>query len=378
MNALKLKVYKFMQRFEHSFKTLNRIEISKAALLHNFDYFNSFSPGTNCIPVLKSNAYGCGLEQISSILKEREFPYIAVDGYFEALRIRQVTKQPLLIMGYIHPDNIPFLDYHNMAFVVHDEEIISAFGALNKHVKIHLEINTGMNRYGIQPERLDFFISLIKCYKNLELDGVMSHLADADNEDNSNSLSQQRLFQQCLDKIFAAGFKPKHIHLAQTAGSIQIPNDMTNSIRVGIGLYGISPVNRFETLKPVASLKSTVAKVIELNTGDRVSYNGTYTASKPMKIGVLPIGYYEGVPRALSNAGAVNAGGKTLPIVGRVCMNHMMIDLMDQDLKVGDEVVIIDSEPQAKNSLENIAAAHNLFPYELMVKINENVRRVIV
>ncbi|HSH31445.1 MAG TPA: alanine racemase, partial [Candidatus Saccharimonadales bacterium] len=373
------------RRLTKDFQTLNRIELSRPAVLANFDLIQSLNPGCAVIPVLKSNAYGHGLAQIAEILQARRFPYLAVDGYFEALRVRQLSRQPVLVMGWIHPANYRQMRCRDFAFVVSDPESVTALGQTGQMVRIHLEINTGMNRYGVAPGDLPGLIDLIKSFPNLKLEGVMSHLADADNTDNSYTNRQLDLFEAAVKRVQARGFRPALIHLAQTAGSTKVKPDWCNAVRLGIGLYGLNPLDPrdqhypdLEGLRPALALVSTISKVVDLQKGDRVSYNGTFTAAGPTRLGVLPLGYYEGVDRVLGNRGWVKFGDDYLPIVGRVCMNHTMIDLLSSAAKLGDELSVMSPNPPDRNSVQNLCRQYDLFAYELLAGLSPDLRRVIV
>lgn len=375
----------WLKRFERSYRTLNRVEISESAIKNNLQVMADLNPGRTVFPVLKSNAYGHGLEAVLMILKDVGLDYVAVDGYFEALTIRRmVPHQSVLVMGYIHPDNFRNLRADGMTFVVHDQPTIQAIADTKRPTKIHLELNTGMNRHGIQPKELPQYLELISRYPNLELEGVMSHLADADGESDLYTARQTELFDKAVEYIKKKGFDPGFIHLAQTAGSLRSKSQTANAFRLGIGLYGITPLpavgigESLTKLQPVLTLKSTIAKVIELKPGERVSYNGHFTAKRPTRIGVLPLGYYEGVPRALSNRGVVKFGTHFLPIAGTVCMNHTMVDLTGTEAKYGDELVVISGDPRDQNSVVQIAERHKLHRYELVTRLNEHVRRAVV
>lgn len=373
-----------LRKLEKDYATHNRIEVSRAALLHNLDLFEDLS-GLPAIPVLKGNAYGHGIAQVAEALKGHKLPYIAVDGYFEALRIREVSNQPVLVMGAILPQNYQGLKYDNFAFVVHDEASIRALGATGKRIKVHLEANTGMNRYGAKPDEVVRLTKLILQHKNLALEGVMSHLADSDGDDPTTVDAAVGHFDACVRAIQQAGANPTLFHVAQTAGSLKAKSKYANAFRLGIGLYGINPFprdhrlhNQLKELQPALRLVSTITKVIDLQKGDKVSYNYTFTAPKAMRIGVLPLGYYEGVNRTLSNKGVVKVGDQFAPITGRVCMNHTMISLDGVPARVGDEVTIYSSNPQDCNAIDNIASEHQLFNYNLLTALSHDVRRILV
>ncbi len=374
----------FSKRYRY--KTLNLIEIKRSAVLHNFRLVQAQHPGHSIIPVLKSNAYGHGLKEMAAILNDAGCDLLAVDGYFEAGQIRHTTKHRILVLGYVLPENVRLLDTRRCSFVVQDIAGLEAFARLHRKVRIHLELNTGMNRLGLQPNELQPYLDVLKLFPKLELEGVMTHLADADNEvDNSFTHKQVEEFDAQLAQILAQGFRPRFVHIAQTAGSTKATSIHANAVRLGIGIYGVNPLTLTDAhyadladLQPVLALKSTIIKVVVLQKGDRVSYNGTFTAPKAMHIGILPLGYYEGVPRELSNAGVVSSGESMLPIVGRVCMNHTMVDLGQTPRKVGDEVTVFSSDPAAPNSVARLCAAQRLFPYTLLTGLSGSVRRKIV
>ena len=378
-------LYQRQQRAARQYETLNHITLSRAAVLHNVAAIQAGHPKFGIIPVLKSNAYGHGLREMAQILNDTECPLLAVDGYFEAGKIRHLTRHRILVLGYILPQNVPLLDTKRCSFVVQDIAGLEAFGQLRRSVRVHLELNTGMNRLGLRTDELPPYLQVLKKYPNLKLEGIMTHLADADNgADDSFTERQTKEFDAAVGKILAWGFRPKYIHIAQTAGSAKVDSAYANALRLGIGLYGINPLSpddpsysKLAGLRPVLELTSTIIKTIDLAPGDRVSYNGIFTAKKPMRIAVLPLGYYEGVPRELSNNGAVTHGNHTLPIVGRVCMNHTMIDVGDSSLRVGDTVTVFSANPAEPNSVARLSVEHHLFPYSLLTGLSSSIRRDI-
>lgn len=382
--SLRAKLDQTLKHFEKDFATHNHVEVSRSALLHNVEVFEKLS-GQQIIPVIKGNAYGHGIKVVVKALRGKAFPYVAVDGYFEALRIREVSKQPVLIMGAILPENFARMKYNGFAFVVQNEPSIRALGSTKKHLKVHLECNTGFNRYGAEANELTTLTKLILSYKNLTLEGVMSHLADADGDDPQTVGTAVEAFDACVEIVRAAGARPPLIHVAQSMGSVVAVSKYANAVRVGIGLYGVNPFPRshahhddLNDLRPAMCLVSTITQVRELNKGDQVSYNYTFTSPKHMKIGVLPLGYYEGVNRALSNAGVVKIGDEFAPIIGRVNMNHTIISLEGIEANVGDEVVVYSNDLRDPNAIVNIAHDHNLFVYSLLTGISPDVRKVLV
>lgn len=383
--SIRKKLDAVHRRFEKEYVTHNLIEISQSAILYNIQLFENLT-GKVTIPVLKGNAYGHGIELVAQILKNKRLPYIAVDGYFEALRIRNVSKQPILIMGAVLPENFSRLKYDNFTFVVDNVPVIQALGQTGKKIKVHLECNSGMNRYGAEPDEINDLTKLILSYKNLELEGVMSHLADSDGDDPSTVDKAVTIFDACVEKVKAAGANPTMFHVAQTAGSLQAKSKYANAIRVGIGTYGINPFppthklyEKLHTeLQPALRFTSTITNIHTLKKGDKVSYNYTFTAPYSMKIGVIPVGYYEGVNRALSNKGIVKINNDYSQITGRVCMNLTMISLENTNAQIGDPVTIFSNNPADANSIDNISKTYGLFNYNLLTALSSDIRRVIV
>lgn len=383
--SVRKNVDSLLKRFEKQYETHNLIEVSRSAILHNLDVFEKLSE-KQVIPVLKGNAYGHGIEIVAQALKDRSLPYIAVDGYYEALRIREVSKQPILVMGAVLPANFARIKYDNFAFVVQDKETINALGNTGKKIKVHLECNSGMNRYGAAPDQMIALTKLILRHKNLVLEGIMSHLADSDGSDQQTVDAAVEVFDSSVEAVRSAGAKPTMFHVAQTAGSLKAKSKYATAVRVGIGTYGINPFaaghklhqKLTNELRPALRLTSTITKIIELNAGDKVSYNYTYIAPKKMRIGVLPLGYYEGLNRALSNAGFIKIGQQYAPIVGRICMNHTMFSLDGIDVKPNDKVVVYSDVPGDQNSIDRVAEKHGLFNYNLLTALSPDVRRILV
>ena len=384
--SLRARLYQGYKKTKRPLFVYNEITISRSAILYNFDFFQKLHPNGYAIPVLKSNAYGHGIEQITEILRARSFPYIAVDGYYEADVVHRVSNQPVLVMGAIHPSNFEKISFKRVAFVVHDLQIIKALSKQKRRVKIHLELETGMSRHGIPINDLPRYLSILKTAPQIEVEGVMSHLADADNPDSQDYVQTQvERYDAAVEKVLKAGFHPKYFHIANTGGSIKARSKYANTIRLGIGLYGLNPLEKadpfhkvLEQLKPALTLTSTVTKILALKKGDTVSYNRTYKVKKATHIAVLPLGYYEGVPRQLSNIGKVQYVDRYFSVAGRVTMNHTMVDIGDETVEVGDRMTLISANKRSRVSVTKLPDRFGLFSYSFVTGINQNIRRRIV
>jgi len=339
-----------------NYESLNKIEINRKSLLDNYDFYKKISRN-EIWPVLKSNAYGHGIREVTKILLARDFEYFVVDGYQEVLEIRKITDRPILIIGTILPSNFSKINWKNLTIMVQDEESVEALGKLNKQIKVHLKINTGMNRQGVEMSEVEKIIELIKKYPKLELEGVMSHLAGIDDK------KQIKKFKEV--KKIAGGVK--YFHLGAT-------NGVGDIIRLGIGLYGLGN----EELKPVLSLKTTITNVKRIRKGERVSYGGEFVAKKNVYVGVIPVGYNECLDRRLSNRGWVKYKNRFYQIAGRVCMNMTVINFDQTKPELFDEVEVISNCSDDKNSVKNMAEICETIPYEILVKINSGIRRTII
>ncbi len=286
-------------------RTYNRIEISGQALRANSRFFHTLTGG-NVIPVLKGNAYGHGIPQVTAALnvdRPNWMPYLAVDSYAEALQVRQLSEIPVLILGKLLPFNVAYIDQRDFAFAVSDKQTIIALGKTHHHIKLHLELNSGMNRYGISPDAAEEYVKLIQKYPNLELEGVMSHLADSEGAASDASVRPVAIFDETIDTIEQLAGPIRFKHIAQTAGSVRVVSRHANTVRIGVGIYGVNPFSRdhflhdrLHDIRPSLCLVSTVSQIQEVGVGEGVGYNYNFRAQRPSRIAVLPIGYYEGVP----------------------------------------------------------------------------------
>jgi len=365
---------------------LNKVLINSSALKYNFNSLQKSHPEAEICPVLKSNAYGHGLKQVAPIFDKLGAPFLIVDSLYEAYELYKLRiKTPILIIGYTSPENfkVKRLPFHYVVFDLHLAEVLNKY---QPHCKVHIFIDTGMNREGVEVERLRKFVRDIKKLKNIRIDGLCSHFADADNPSTTESVEAQiGLYKGALQILKDEGVNPKWRHISASSGSIKVNDKTFNMIRAGIALYGISPLIKKDKyyrrvkLKPALKFISTIVQIKEVTKGNGVGYNYTFKVKKNMKIAILPAGYYEGVDRRLSNTGLVKVNSKYCPIVGRVSMNMATIDVSRVgEIKVGDKVVIYSDLARDKNSIYNSAKLVGTIPYELITKLSESVRRELV
>lgn len=365
---------------KNSYRTLNLIEIRKQALLDNYAYFQNLHPHSKIAPVLKSNAYGHGLKLIGRFVDSQINPeFICVDSLFEAYELQKAdVKTKILILGYTFPENFKYkkIDYRLPLFDLDTLEYLKNY---QPGIKVHLKIDTGMNRLGIKEDQYEVFAQALKNQNKVILEGIYSHLADTPNENFSKA--QIEKFKKAIDFFENQGFEFKFKHLFATTGALKYADPEFNLIRLGLGFYGISAdEEKFQKkLTPALSLKTHLIEIKKINKGETVSYNRTFKAKKNMTIGLLPLGYYDGVDRNLSNKGYLKLNNAFCPTVGNVCMNITAVDLTNiKNPQIGTEVIVYSNHSSDSNSLSNCAKYANTIPYVLLANLSETTRRVLI
>jgi alanine racemase len=357
--------------FFPSYQALNTIEVNEKNLRHNYKYLSSINKKVKIAPVLKSNAYGHGLVPTAKILENLNPPFICVDSLYEAYELtNNGIKTPILIMGFVDPVSLATkkLPY---SFAVFSKEQVDTLRQHQPNSNIHIFVDTGMHREGILLEELNEFIDYIK-KTDLTIEGLMSHFGESENKNNPLTKMQINNFKSAVNAI-----KPQWVHISNSGGVLN-NYALGNMGRCGIALFGISPSTPDEKLKPTLSLKTHLVQIKDIKKGESVGYSFTYTAKKNMKIGILPIGYNDGINRRLSNKGFVKLGNANCKIIGRISMNITTIDLSDVKKPIiGDEVVVYSAKMKDKNSFQNSAEMSNTIPYTLLTGLSMSIKRVV-
>ncbi len=363
-----------------NYQPLIEIRISESALLHNLNEFRAHYPDVQFAPVIKSNAYGHGMTVVAKILDQEPKAFFMVDSFYEALVLRRAgIRSKILMLGYGRVGQLVNPKLKDCAATIIDfstlKEVIEK---LKKPAVFHLKIDTGMHRQGLYGAEIAAAIGIIKTNPNFTLEGLCSHLADADDADQKTTEKQIALWNETVD-LYKKNFPDiKYFHLGATAGAYYSEKIKGNVVRLGIGLYGFN-VSLFAklNLRPVLEMASVVSSIRTIPVGEQVGYNGTWSAARVTKAATVPVGYNEGVDRRLSNRGFYKIGGVDCPIIGRVSMNISSVDVTDVgDPKVGDEVVIFSRDPGDENCIEAVARACDTIPYEILVHIPGYLKRV--
>lgn len=366
------------------YETLNKIEIKALDIIANYNYLKSLQPAAEIFPVLKSNAYGHGLKEMCRILNRTDALMVAVDSYPEAQIVYKYFRGKVLLLGEMPARAYRYCKLKRTEFVVYNEETLHYLARHLRGASIHLFINSGMNREGIK-NLADFIVKNKKYLEKLEVSGLCSHLASAEQDSELNS-EQEENFYASLDILRSAGYFPRWVHLGNSAAIFTLNNKLLTAYRPGLALYGYSPFSfkdsRAALLKPALQIFSHIVSLQILAAGESVSYNEDYRATGPMKVAVVPFGYFEGLDRRLSNKAKflvrTETGDFWARIAGKVCMNLTCLDINNREAALGDIVEIISSEQGQANSVESIASLIGTIPYEFLVKINPAIRREII
>lgn len=361
------------------------VEVSREALTHNVHCVRKIiGPNVSLLAVVKADAYGMGLKDISRILWEAGADFFGVANIQEGIALRNYfPKVPILILGPSFIDNIEDILDQDLQPIVSSLELLRKLNEAallrGKRAKVHLMMDTGMGRIGLWYEKGEEFFKRLQEMKSLEICGVASHFASADSKNLDFAYLQLSRFQEFLFKLKVMGIEIPYQHIANSSAVIRIPESVLNMVRVGLILHGIAPspwVPR-DGFRPAISWKTKVAFIKEVEPGRTISYGGTFVATNKTKIATLPVGYSHGYDRTLSNRGEVLVGGLRCPVVGRVTMDQIMVDLgPDSSVKVDDEAVLVGVQGEQEITFEEMAEKSDTIPYELMCHLK--VRKIYV
>lgn len=370
------------------------VEIDARALSKNLANLRGLlHEGSVLCPVVKANAYGHHLETIVRLLMTEGVGLFGVDSIDEALAVRKLAPDAeILILGFTVPERLIDVVRCRAVQTIYDQPTLEKLIELAVHDQsktfVNIKIETGLNRQGITGRGLNDLLHIIKTNAHwVELRGISMHFADSENIENREfSLHQLDNFNYQVENIHAQGFDPKYIHASCSAAFMTLPTSHFTMARSGIAIYGLWPsegVRQMMRLKgleltPVLSWKTRVAQVKDLSAGDTVGYGRTYRADRPMRIAILPIGYYDGYRRQLNNRGHVLINGRKCNIVGNICMNMCMVDVSQiPQIKANDVVTLLGRDGMNQITAEDLAELYTTINYEAVTTINPLLPRIV-
>lgn len=375
---------------------LSTVKISRAALAHNLAQFRRLAPGALLAPVVKANAYGHGLVPTAKILEQEGADQLCVNALFEvaALRAAEVSL-PIYVLGWVPPQQMDLAAQLDTSIVVFDAEAVRAASqAATTHgttMGLHIKLETGNNRQGVAlPEALEL-ARLIDDLPGVTLQGLSSHYADIeDTTDHQFAKGQLTRFNEAYETLVQAGHRPRLRNFSNSAATILWSETQFEMVRVGISMYGMWPSKETcvsavmlhrekPDLRPVLEWTTRIAQLKDVATGEYVGYGRSYRATHPTRLAILPVGYYDGYSRHLSNLAHVLVNGAIAPVRGRVCMNIIMVDVTDvPNAGVGDEVVLLGQSGECQVTAEEMAQWGSTINYEVTTRINDTVPRIVV
>ncbi len=345
---------------------------------------NKVAPGTMVMAVIKADAYGHGAVQVASYLEDK-VDWFGVATVDEALELRKSgTQKNILVLGATMPDDYRSIVKYGITATIFDYErakLLSDEAVYqNKTVNVHIKVDTGMSRIGLAVEKNSVnIVSDISSLPNMRIEGVFSHLAKADDYDKTSAKLQIEAFDSFIVMLEEQNIDVPIKHLYNSAGIMDMLNTY-DMVRMGIMLYGHYPsdeVNKEYKLYPAMELISQISYIKNIKKGTGVSYGYTFVAQNDMKVATVPVGYADGYPRCLSGKGEVLINGIRCKIIGRICMDQLMVDVTNIDnVSIGDEVVLVGKQGEEFISVEDVANNANSFNYEFICGISRRVPRV--
>lgn len=376
-----------------SIEPITWLEISASAIRHNINQFKKVvSKKTELMAVVKSNAYGHGMVEVAKIAVKTGVKWLGTVNLDEALELRKASiKTRILVFSYWHPDKLAEAVKKNITLTVYSysaaRDISAIAKKLHKIARVHFKVDTGTSRLGA---RTDFALALIRKISdlpNIQIEGIFSHLADSENLNQKFTNQQIDQFEKLITQLEEQGITIPINHIACSAATLLNQRSHFNLVRIGISLYGLWSVEKDGArvkklhkqfgLRPALSWYTTIVQVKELAAHTPVGYGCTYTTTKRTKLAIIPIGYWEGFDRRLSNCGEVLIQGKRCPVRGRICMNLTMVDVTHlPNVRAGERVTLIGRDGEAEVTSDDIAKKIGTINYEVVTRINPLLPRL--
>ncbi len=359
------------------------VEIDGRALARNFGEIARIAGGAAAVlPVVKSNAYGHGLVAVARALQAAGAERFAVATADEGAELRAAgVRGTIVVLGGVYRDDHVHVVDDQLTAVVWDAatatDLASVARARGRAVAVHLKIDTGMSRLGVDADAAPDMLASLRRIPGLTLEGVLTHFCNAESVGGPETARQLERFGALIATLARAGMRPPVVHAANSAATLSEPAARFDWVRPGLALYGVYPSATTRTQAALVPVMRFVTRIVALRAvpaGTGVSYGSTFVTTRPSRIATLPVGYADGYPRVLSNRGVVVVRGERVPVAGRVCMDQTMIDVTAiRDVAVGDEVELWGGALP----VDEVAATAGTIAYELLARVGPRVRRVV-
>lgn len=367
------------------------IEVDLGAIVANVENMKKhLADHTQIIGVIKTDGYGHGSIPIAKALEKLDCMYgFAVATEEEALELVDAgISLPVMILGYTFPYAYEEMAAKGIEPAVFREDMLEemslAAQRAGKNIRVHIKVDTGMGRIGVTPDQSGLeLVETAARTKGIEIAGIFTHFARADEADKTSANEQLSKFREFTELAEEKGIRDVLKHCSNSAGIMEMPEANMDAVRAGIILYGLRPSEEVDmqqvVLSPALSFYSTVVYIKDMPVGCPISYGGTFVTPKPMKVATIPIGYGDGYPRSLSSKGYVLIRGQKAPILGRVCMDQMMVDVSEiQGVTEGDKVTLIGKDGEQEISADFLGELSGRFNYELICDLGKRIPRLYV
>lgn len=357
------------------------LEINLGAIKRNIQRVNKLT-GRPVMAVVKANAYGHGLFDVAKAAEKAGVARLCVARLEEAIALRNAgVETPILVLGFTSPLDVPKAIERSISVALFNYEIAPQYNeaaqSCTGKLNVHIKIDTGMGRLGIFPEKAADFVASVTHMQHINVEGVFTHFASADEPNKTTTDDQNTKFKRVIAELESVGIRPSMIHAANSAASLYHPDTWYDAVRPGIAIYGLNPSQEAplpEGFEPALTWKTRLTSVKVLPAGSGVSYNHRYITTKDELIGASAVGYADGLRRKLGNVALIN--GHRVEQAGMVCMDQTMWKLENvPNAKVGDEVILIGSQGNERISAEEVAASWNTVDYEVVCGLSARVPR---
>lgn len=373
-----------MQQEKRGTERATRAIIDLGAISHNVAAIRKkIGSQRGLMAVVKADGYGHGAVEVSRTALRNGADSLAVALPEEGQHLREAgIEAPILVLGLIQPEEawkvVDSLLDQTVSSIALLEALDREAGSASTQVNVHIKVETGLGRIGVEPHEVVLFLRRARSYRNLKVAGLFSHFSAADERDKTFSQHQLQLFEQTIREIRHAGIELPQRHMANSAATLDLPESYYDLVRPGLIIYGLYPsteVSHSIEVKPAMTLKTKVCYLKTVPQGTPISYGRTFVAKKQTRVATLPLGYGDGYKRALANKGEVLIKGRRAPVIGRICMDMCMIDVSDvPDVQAGDEAIVFGQEPTA----DELAAKIGTINYEVVTTVGKRVPRVYV
>jgi alanine racemase len=355
-------------------------EIDLDALVANLARLRDRVGGAGVLGVIKADAYGHGAAPVARALEAAGIDWLGVAMVEEGAEARRAgVDAPILMLGPIRREQLPLVRRYRLTPAVSSLEQLDAWldwcASSGHPQEIHLKVDTGMRRLGIELDTVPRALASIRAQPLLRLTGVLSHLADADDLESLRNEDQEERFETVLAQLTDEERASVWMHIANSAGALHWPPMRHTLVRSGLALYGLDPAAKEHGLQPVLSVHARVVMTRQVPTGGRVGYSGRWTALRPSRVGILQLGYADGYPWKLSNRAEALVEGRRIPVVGAVSMDMIAVDLTDTEAGLGAEVVLLGRQGDEEITAWEVAERADTIPYEILTRFGLRMAR---